>query len=98
VLDRPRCAARAPAPVPWSALAPSAGGRDGHLKSFPSIRGLFGHHLPARNLMIPIGLSCVADDYLFAFAFIGSVWPNQDPLALEVDHVIGKGYVSTCIS
>jgi hypothetical protein len=40
--------------------------------------------------MIPIGLSCIADDYLFAFAFIGCVWPNQDFLALEVDHVHWK--------
>jgi hypothetical protein len=39
--------------------------------------------------MIPIGLSCVADDYLFAF--ISCAWPNQDPLALEVDHIYRKG-------
>jgi hypothetical protein len=72
-------------------LAPSAGGRDGHLKSLPSIRSLLGHHFPARNFMIPIGLSCVADDYLFVFALIGCVWPNQDPLALKIDHVHRKG-------
>jgi hypothetical protein len=48
--------------------------------------------------MIPIGLSCVADDYLFVFAFIGCVWPNQEPLALEVVMFIGKGSMSTCIS
>jgi hypothetical protein len=41
--------------------------------------------------MIFIGISCIADDYLFAFAFIGCVWPNQDFLALEVDHVHRKG-------
>jgi hypothetical protein len=41
--------------------------------------------------MIPIGLSCVADDYLFAFAIIGCAWPNQDPFTLEVDHVHRKG-------
>jgi hypothetical protein len=41
-------------------LSPSAGGRDGHLKSLPSIRSLLGHHFSARILMIPIGLSCVA--------------------------------------
>jgi hypothetical protein len=40
--------------------------------------------------MIPIGLSYV-DDYFFVFAFIGCAWPNQDPLALEVDHVHRKG-------
>jgi hypothetical protein len=59
--DRPRCVAWAPAP--WSALAPSAGGHDGHFKSLPSIGSLLGHHFPARNFMIAIGLSCVADDY-----------------------------------
>jgi hypothetical protein len=62
--DLPRCTARAPAPAPWSALAPSAGGRDGHLKSLPSIGSLLDHHFPARNFMIPISFSCVADDYL----------------------------------
>jgi hypothetical protein len=41
--------------------------------------------------MILIGLSCIADDYLLAFAFIGCVWPNHDFLALEVDHVHWKG-------
>jgi hypothetical protein len=90
--DRPRCAAQAPAPAPWYALAPpSARGCDGHLKSLPSIRSLLGHHFPARNLMIPIYLSCIVDDYLFVFAFIGCAWPNQDSLALEVDHVHRKG-------
>jgi hypothetical protein len=72
-------------------LPPSAGGRDGHLKNLPSIGSLLGHHFPARNFMIPIGLSCVADDYLFVFALIGHVWPNQDPLALKIDHVHRKG-------
>jgi hypothetical protein len=41
--------------------------------------------------MILIGLSCIAGDYLFVFAFIGYAWPNQDHLALEVDHVHRKG-------
>jgi hypothetical protein len=41
--------------------------------------------------VIAIGLSCVADDYLFAFALIGYVWPNQDPFALKIDHVHRKG-------
>jgi hypothetical protein len=72
-------------------LPPSAGGRDGHLKSLPSIGSLLGHHFPARNFMIPIGLSCVADDYLFVSAFIDCIWPNQDPLALKIDHVHRKG-------
>jgi hypothetical protein len=72
-------------------LPPSAGGRDGQLKSLPSIGSLLGHHFPARNFMNPIGLSCVADDYLFVFALIGCVWPNQDPLALKVDHFHRKG-------
>jgi hypothetical protein len=89
--DCPRCAARAPAPAPWSALAPSAGGRDGHLKSLPSIGSLLGHYFPAGYFMIPISLSCVVEDYLFVFALIGCVWPNQDPLSLEVDHVHRKG-------
>jgi hypothetical protein len=89
--DRPRCAARAPAPAPWSALAPQRWGRDGHFKSLPSIGSLLGHYFPTRNFMIPIGLSCVADDYLFVFAFISCVWPNQDPLALKIDHVHRKG-------
>jgi hypothetical protein len=89
--DRSRCAAWAPAP--WSVLAPpSAGGHDGHLKSLPSIESLLGHHFPARNFKIPIGLSCVVDDYLFVFALIGCVWPNQDPLALKIDHVHRKGF------
>jgi hypothetical protein len=72
-------------------LPPSAGGRDGHLKSLPSIGSLLGHHFPARNFMIAIGLSCVVDDYLFVFALIDCVWPNQDPLALKIDHVHRKG-------
>jgi hypothetical protein len=72
-------------------LPPSTGGRDGHLKSLPSIESFLGHHFPARNFMIPIGLSCVADDYLFVFALIGRVWPNQDPLALKINHVHRKG-------
>jgi hypothetical protein len=72
-------------------LPPRAGGRDGHLKSFPSIRSLLCHHFPAKNFTILIGLYCIADDYLLAFAFIGCVWPNQDFLALEVDHVHQKG-------
>jgi hypothetical protein len=38
-----------------------------------------------------MGLFGIADDCLFAFAFIGCVWPNQDFLALEVDHVHRKG-------
>jgi hypothetical protein len=33
-------------------LPPSAGGRDGQLKSLASIRSLLGHHFPARSLMI----------------------------------------------
>jgi hypothetical protein len=41
--------------------------------------------------MIPIGLSCITDDYFFVFAFIGYAWPNQDLLAFEVDHVHRKG-------
>jgi hypothetical protein len=72
-------------------LPPSAGGRDGHLKSLPSIGILLGHHFPARNFVIVIGLSCVADDYLFVFALIGCVWPNQDPFALKIDQVHRKG-------
>jgi hypothetical protein len=52
---------------------------------------LLGHHFPARNFNIPTGLSCIADDYLFAFAFIDCVWPSQDFLALKVDHVHRKG-------
>jgi hypothetical protein len=71
-------------------LLPSVGGRDGHLKSFPSIGSLLNHHFPAKKFMILIGLSYIVDDYLFAFAFIGCVWPNQDFLALEVDHVHWK--------
>jgi hypothetical protein len=72
-------------------LPPSARGRDGHLKSLPSIGSLLGHHFPVRNFMIPIGLSCVVDDYLFVFALISCVWPNQDPLTLKIDHVHRKG-------
>jgi hypothetical protein len=72
-------------------LPPSAGGYDGHLKGLPSIRSLLGHHFSARNHIIPIGLPCVADDYFFVFAFIGCARPNQDPLALEVDHIYREG-------
>jgi hypothetical protein len=36
-------------------------------------------------------LSCIADEYLFAFAFIDCVWPSQDFFALKVDHVHRKG-------
>jgi hypothetical protein len=57
-------------------LPPSAGGCDGHFKGLSSIRILLGHHFPARNFIIPIGLSRVTDDYLFAFALIGCAWPN----------------------
>jgi hypothetical protein len=72
-------------------LPPSVGGRDGHFKSLPSIGSLLGHYFPAKKIMILIGLSCIADDYLFAFAFISCVWPNQDFIALKVDHVHRKG-------
>jgi hypothetical protein len=56
--------------------APSAGGCDGHLKGLSSIKILFSHHFTARNLIIPIGLPRVADDYLFALALIGCALPN----------------------
>jgi hypothetical protein len=76
---------------PCLRLPPSARGCDGHLQGLPSIGSLLGHHFPARNFTIPISLFSIADDCFFAFAFIGCVWPNQDFLALEVDHVHRKG-------
>jgi hypothetical protein len=74
--DRPRCAIRVPTPVPFSALAPSAGGCDGHLQGLPSIRSLFGHYFPARIFIIFVGLSRVTDDDFFAFFLIGCAGPN----------------------
>jgi hypothetical protein len=74
-------------------LPPSAGGRDGHLKSLPSIGSLLGHHFPVRNFMIPIGLSCVADDCLFLCSYrLCLAEPGSSIM------FIGKGSVSTCIS
>jgi hypothetical protein len=65
-----------------------------HLPYFSDLKSINNctcHHFPARNFMIAIDLSCVADDYLFVFALIDCVWPNQDPLALKIDHVHRKG-------
>jgi hypothetical protein len=76
---------------PFLRLPPSARGYDGHLQGLPSIGSLLGHHFPARNFTIPIGLFSIADGCLLAFAFIGCIWPNQDFLALEVNNVHWKG-------
>jgi hypothetical protein len=74
ILQTVRCGPRPFVPMRWTVrdaqqglqplglrLLPSAGGRDGHLKSLPSIGSLLGHHFPAIHFMIPIGLSCVAE-------------------------------------
>jgi hypothetical protein len=57
----------------------------------PTIRSLFGHHFPARMFIIFIGLSCIADDDLLAFALIGRAGLNQGLFAIEVDHIYWEG-------
>jgi hypothetical protein len=74
VPDHPRCAEQVPAFGHLLAIAPSV--CDGNLQSLPSIRSLLGNHLPARNFIISIGLSCVADDDFLAFTLIGRAGPN----------------------
>jgi hypothetical protein len=77
---------------PAYACPPSVGGGDGNFQSVPSIRSLFHHHFPARIFIIFIGLSCVADDDLLAFALILHAGPNQDLFAIEVDHIYWEGF------
>jgi hypothetical protein len=48
--------------------------------------------------MIPIGLSCVADDYLFVFALIGCVGRIRTLFPSKSIMFIAKGSVSTYIS
>jgi hypothetical protein len=62
--------------VPCLHLPPSVGGGDGNIQSLPSVRSLFHHHFPARDFIILIGLSRVADDDFSAFALISCAGPN----------------------
>jgi hypothetical protein len=57
-------------------LPSSTGGGDGNFQSLSSIRSLFRHHFPARDFIVFIGLSRIADDYFLAFALIGHAGPN----------------------
>jgi hypothetical protein len=80
---------------PCLRLPSNAGICDGHLQCLLSIRSLLGHHFPARNFVVSIGLSCVADDDFFVFALIGCVGPNYDLFPLKSNTFIGKGSVSS---
>jgi hypothetical protein len=71
--------------------APIVGGSDVIFRVPSPIRSLLGHYFPARNFIIFIGLSCVANDDFFAFALIGHAGPNQDFFAHEVDHIHWEG-------
>jgi hypothetical protein len=105
VLDRPRlCVGPSvmcrigPTPSYLPTPTPGVGGTDGNLQSLTSIRSLFRHHFPTIVLSIFIGLSCIADDDLLAFALIGRAGTNHDFLPSKLIIFIGKCSMSTCIS
>jgi hypothetical protein len=62
--------------LPCLRLPSNAGGCDGHFQCLLSIRSLLGHHFPARDFVVSIGLLCVADDDFFVFALISCAGPN----------------------